>query len=279
MVWPERRLKILASPGAAGLEGFQALLGILGLKHDVEWTGLQEQAEPTKDMEVHKTSWFRVFEEFITTDLIIWPGFLELEHRQRQREALDQGITVMSPLQFLESCWQAEHILAVYPPFACIREKPVIWTILQEAGFAPSLLWYEDESGWQGIQGDGPYWIVPGNWFTQISEQKLFGRPVKQGESSWVIRPDCIDFYETGERLQFRGCMPRWPEPLEEQSACQAVAQALGLGVSWLDIRRALGLEQSTQRWLMHDFGRTQGPDREELSVKQTDDLENRRAG
>ena len=277
MVWPERRLRVLAPLGAEGLAGFQGLLAILGLKHDIEQNGWQEQTEAGKDTDVHKKSQFGLFEEFITTDLIVWPEIPD--SAQRQREAQARGITVMSPQEFLECCWQADHVLPVYPPFACAAGKPLLWSILREAGFAPSLLWYEDGPGWQGILGDGPYWVVPGDWLSQIAQNKALGRKTQRPDLAWVIRPESIDFYQTGLSLRFCGSLPRWSEALTEESVCSAVAQALELGIGWPDIRRALGLEQSTQGWLRNDTGGTQGPDRTELSLKQTDDLENRWAG
>ncbi len=272
MVWPERRLKLLAAIGAAGLEGFQALLGVLGLKYTVEWEDVNGQQV------VHNQGeGFQALEESIITDIIVWSGIPQFE--PMRSEAQKRGITVMSPTEFLQKLWRVEHILPVDPPFARIKDKPLLWVILHEAGFAPSLLWYEDKLGWQGIQGEGTAWVVPGDWLVQVSQGTLLGQRLKQQERSWVIGTQSIDFYETGEPLKFRGSMPRRPEPVSEQGACQAVAQALGLGISWMDIRRTLGQEQSKQGWLTDDFGWTQGPDREELPAAEINDVEDRRAG
>ncbi len=272
MVWPERRLKLLAATAAAGLEGFQALLRVLGLEYTVEWEDANGQQV------VHNQGeGFQALEESIITDIIVWSGIPQLE--PMRSEAQKRGITVMSPAEFLQRLWQVEQILPVFPPFTGIGDKPLLWVILYEAGFAPSLLWYEDKLGWQGIQGEGTAWVVPGDWLVQVSQGTPLGRSLKQKELSWVIRTQSIDFYETGEPLKFRGSMPRWPEPLSEQGACQAVAQALGLGISWMDIRKTLGQEQSKQGWLTDDFGWTQGPDREELPAAEINDVEDRRAG
>lgn len=279
-MWPERRLKLLVPPDAIGLEGFKALLEILGLGYSVEWENItREQSLHNlgENVEQNLEQRAQEFGEPIITDLICWPGLPG--SKQVQSVPQKPGVSVTSLTEFLERVWQAEHILTVDPPYVCLGEKPLLWVILHRAGFAPSLLWGEEGQAWQEIRGEGTVWIVPGSWLKQVSGEKPPGQRLKHTKITWEIRPESLDFYETGEPLKFRGSLPRWTQAHEEQGFCQAVAQALGLGVSWSDVRRTLGYEQSKQGWLTDDFGRTQRPDRERLSPPEINDMENRRAG
>ncbi|MHB1652124.1 MAG: hypothetical protein ACYCVD_06545 [Desulfitobacteriaceae bacterium] len=265
-MWPERRLKLLATPDAQGLAGFQALLQIVGKKYT--------QGDPLQ--EIHS------YDEWggeIITDLIIWPDVAAAADYSRRGSELGQQ--VMGPGEFLKNLWQTEVILPVNPPYPQAGERPILWLILREAGFAPSLLWQDKAGTWFGEYGQGLDWVVPGDWLAELARESFFGRQRSRAQITWVVRENRIDYYEVCERLQFRGFVPRWPEPLEEQEACQAIAQALELGVSLFDVRSALdSIWKNTRQGCQgDDIGWAQGPGGTELSSEEFNDLEDRRTG
>lgn len=268
-MWPERKLKLLVTSASNGLAGFQAFLNTIKTKNVVEI--VHNQPIPSNDL--------GEFEPEVFTDIVIWPDVPLLEEEVIRGRNL--GRQTMLPQEFLHDWWQTEVVLPVNPPFVCVGERPILWAILEEAGYSPSLVWENSSGSWNGHLGQGLGWVVPGNWLAKIGEQEAFGRQQKKPEITWVVREDKIDFYEVRERLVFRGSTQRWPEPVEEQAACQGIAQALELGVSWSDIARALSTvwQNIRQEWQLNEIGLVQGQGRTELSTEKLDNMEDRWAG
>lgn len=171
--------------------------------------------------------------------MIVWPG-VSGEAAERVRIP---GMRSLSPEEFLAEIWQDEVLLPVFPPLVGIGGKPLLWVILREAGFAPSLLWLDSDGVWYGEKAPGLGWIVPGVWLREMAGERRLGREGPKEPVSWVVRPDRVDFYAASGvpgKGRYLGALPRWPEPGEETEACGSIAQALGLGVAWADVRQAL---------------------------------------
>ncbi|KLU60459.1 hypothetical protein CEB3_c33100 [Peptococcaceae bacterium CEB3] len=328
-MWPKRKVKLLALQDAVGLREFQALLKAVGLPYVVEEPGTRIHkgksvfwdTDPDENVSNEKVSDGEVpygevldgevsdrealdgegpyaeVPDGVCTDLIVWPG-MSADIAERARIA---GMRLMSPEELLAEIWRDELLLPVFSPSVGIGGKPLLWVILREAGFAPSLLWQDGNGVWQGEKSPGLGWIVPGVWLREMAGDRRLGRERPAEPVSWAVRADRVDFYavsRVSERERYLGAVPRWPEPTEETEACGSVAQALGLGVAWADVRQALqslwpgeqllALKElkPSAAWRTETEGsqpdgvrRVERQSGVQLPTEEFDDLEDRRAG
>lgn len=261
MVWPKRKIQLVASSAAPGVDGVRAVL-----------KGIQLEFSEAEDLnEGFTESWFeKPFDCTATslseklapaTELVFWPGGTEDDFWRKK--ALAEGLNQQSIQSFIHNILDDELILPVSEPTVFIEGRPLLGHVLNEAGFEPTILWPTTDGKWQCERRQGLHWLLPESWLAGLMEENSLKRATVQDEekATWVIRENGVDFYHAREGMKFVGQMPRWSEPMEEQVACQNIAKCIDLGVSWLDIRLALSarwnniLMTDNLRWNNNDFG------------------------
>lgn len=290
MVWPRRKIQLVASSAAPGIGGVRAVLK--GMQLDFS------EFEPTKEdlapksrgawMEMPFDSTFNAEsdESGPVTELVYWPG--QYENDYWRERALAQGIKQLPVESLLHSLLEDEQIIWISEPTVLIEERPLLAHILTEAGFEPTILWPAPDGIWQFELKQGLYWLISESWPEGLMEKSSLGRKTigdeSQEKASWVIRENQIDFYRWQNNQKFVGYLPRWPRLFEEQTAAQNIAKCIDLGVSWLDIRLALSSlwknikMADNLRWKINDFGWNAGARGEELSAPSIEHVENWRA-
>ena len=285
VVWPRRRIQLVASSAAPGIDGVRAILKGLELEF---FEGDQSEGEPTKGL---TESWWELpldctcslaaVESGPTTELVFWSE--ETEHNLWREKAIAQGLPQQSIQALIHNILDDELILRISEPTVIIEGRPLIGHVLNEAGFEPSLLW-PTAGEWRCERKQGLYWLLPEAWLAELMEDSPLGRHTEWNSeiATWVVRETRVDFYHRQETPKFVGQIPRWPEPLEEQAAYGNIAKCLELGVSWLDIRSALSsiwtdtIMTDNLRWKIDDFGWNAGACGEELSLTPFDHMEDR---
>lgn len=233
-MWPPRKMMLVVScpQQAEGLRGF-----LSGLEIETEvWCVDDVYPEGTGNTGP---------DDFALgcTEALFWPDLPE-----KARE-MPFGIPGRDIREFLHTLWQGEHILPVDTPYAPSANQPLLYRILQEAEFEPSLIWPTPEGEWMMERGRGVHWVVSAPWLAS-----LIG-PLKDWEQAgidleerytWMVRPDRIDFYADYPRV-FIGSLSRRPVQDEENGVCESIVKALSLGIPWSVIRRTLddGREKS----------------------------------
>ena len=280
MVWPRRKIQLVASSAAPGIEGVRAVLK--------EFKFNFFESEPsTEDITKGFTeSWWELcaYEELSpATELVFWPEVIE--HNYWREKALAQGLPQQSIQSLIHNILEDELILRITEPTVLIEGRPLLGHVLNEAGFEPSLLWPTADGQWQCERKQGLYWLLPESWLDRLMEESPLGRDPEMAEvekATWVVRETRVDFYRVLENVKFVGHLPRWPEPLEEQMACQNIGKCLELGVSWLEIRLALTsiwsdkIMTDNSRWKIDDFGWNAGAGGEKLPAEHLDHVEDR---
>ncbi|MDR3600642.1 MAG: hypothetical protein P4L49_09225 [Desulfosporosinus sp.] len=261
MVWPKRRIQLVASAATPGIEGVRAVL-----------KGIQLEFSEAEDLSEEFTErWFeKPFDRVATasseelapaTELVF--GSKGAEDDLWTKKALARGMNQQSIQSLIHSILEDELILPISEPTVFIEGRPLIGHVLNEAGFEPTILWQTTDGKWQCERRQGLHWLIPESWLVELMEENWpeNGTVWVEENATWVVRETKIDFYQGQEGLKFIGQMPRWPEPVEEQGACQNIAKCLDLGVSWLDIQLALGslwnniTMTDNLRWNNDDFG------------------------
>jgi len=286
MVWPRRKIQLVASSAAPGMGGVRAVLKGIQLEFsEVEPTTEKLSLEFTERwMEKPFTDLIAESEKLSpVTELVYWPESRE-EESWRER-ALAQGIIQQSVQSLLHNILEDELIIWVSECTVLIGERPLLGHILNEAGFEPTILWPTADGRWHCERKQGLYWLMPESWLEGLMEKDSLGRDAiwdnEITEASWVIRERRIDFYQSKDGHKFVGRIPRWPESNEEQMVAQCISMCIDLGVSWLDIWLALSSiwknirMADNLRWNIDDIGWNAGACGEELSASAAKHVEN----
>ena len=281
-MWPRRKIQLVASSTAVGIDGVRAVLKEIQLEFSAVEPAKERLSEGLSERwwEVPSEGTFLSEELGPATELVFWPEVTE-EDVWRTR-ALAQGMNQQSIEAFLHNLFEDELILLDSDPTVIIEGRPLLGHILNKAGFEPSLLWQMADGKWQCERKQGIHWLLPDAWLEGLADASSLGRDAKRvrEKSTWVVRETELDFYRAPEGRGFVGHLPRWPEPMQEQVACQNIARCIDLGVSWLDIKLALSslwkniISTDNLRWNINDFGwngRTSG---EKLSATSIDLVE-----
>ncbi len=280
MVWPKRKIQLVASSAPPGIDGVRALLE--GMK--LEFSEAEDLNEG-----IMENWWEKPFDlKAVTegsgpaTDIVFWSE--GTEPNSWREKAFAEGLNQQSIESFIHNILEDEIILRVSEPTVLIEGRPLLGHVLHEAGFEPTILWPTTDGGgqWQCERKQGNHWVVPESWLESLLGKGLLGRstaPVEE-KATWVVREDRLDFYRDQDGLKFVGQIPRWPEPMEEQVAAETIAKCINLGVSWLDIRLALSsiwqniIMTDNLRWNINDIGWNGWACGEELPTKPIDHLE-----
>jgi len=284
VVWPRRKIQLVASSAAPGIEGVRAILKGVELEFfedDLSEEGLVKGlTESWWELPLDCTPSPASGGSSPATELVFWPE--ESEHNLWREKAI-QGLPQQSIQSFIHNILEDELILRISEPAVIIEGRPLLGHVLNKAGFEPSLLW-PTAGGWQCERKQGLHWLLPESWLVELMEDSPLGRHSEWASSekaTWVVRETRTDFYHGQENFKFVGQIPRWPEPLEEQAAYETIATCLELGVSWRDIRSALSsiwndtIMTDNLRWKSDDFGWNAGACGEELSLTPLDHMEN----
>ena len=275
-MWPRRKIELVASSAALGIDGVRALLKGIQLEFFESDPATEELTEGLTE------NWWEssAFEESSpATELVFWPDVTE--PNLRREKALAQGLTQQSIQSLIHNIFEDELILRISEPIILIEGRPLLGHVLNEAGFEPSMLW-PTANGWRCERKQGLHWLLPESWLGGLIEESTLGRDTEWTleKVTWLVRETRVDFYHVLETPKFVGQLPRWPEPLEEQEAYQNIAKCLELGVSWLDIRLALSsiwsdtIMTDNLRWNIDDFGWIAGACGEKLSLTPIDHME-----
>lgn len=275
MVWPKRKIQLVASSAAPGIDGVRAVL-----------KGIQLEFSEAEDLSegIMESWWEKPFdqkeateESGPVTDVVFWSE--GTEHNIWREKALAEGLNQQSIQSFIHNILEDEVILRVSEPTVFIEGRPLLWHVLQEAGFEPTLLWPTTDGEWQCERKQGNHWVIPESWQVSSCEAGSAKHEARttdfeprasslalridgvEEKTTWVVHENRLDFYQAQNGLKFVGQIPRWPEPMEEQVAAETVAKCLDLGVSWLDIRLALSsiwktiIMTDNLRWNINDIG------------------------
>jgi len=285
VVWPKKKIQLVASSEAPGIDGVRAVLKGIQL----EFCETENLSEGIKD-----NWWEKPFDpkgetdetdETGPTDVVFWSE--EMEHSIWRKKALAQGLNQQSIQSFIHNILEDDVILTVSEPTVLVEGRPLLGHVLKEAGFEPTILWPTTDGEWQCERKQGNHWVIPESWQVSLVGIDMLGRsPVEVEEkASWVVRDDRLDFYKAQDGLKFIGQIPRWPEPMEEQVAAETIAKCLNLGISWLDIRLALSSIWNTitmtdnLRWNNDDIGWNARASGKELPSEPIDHMEDWWAG
>lgn len=290
MVWPKKRIQLVASSAPPGIEGVRAVL-----------EGMKLEVSEVEDLSegILENWWERPFDQKTAnealgpaTDIVFWSeGTAPNVWCEKARA---KGLNQQSIESFLHNILEDDIILRVSEQTPLIEGRPLLGHVLQEAGFEPTILWPTADGGgqWQCERKQGSYWVVPESWLVSSGEARSAKREgrisdfeprtsdIEPRAAIWVVREDRLDFYRAQDGLKFVGQIPRWPEPMEEQIAAETIAMCIDLGVSWLDIRLALSsiwqnnIITDNLRWNSNDIGWHVGACGEELSSAQIDHVE-----
>ena len=264
-MWPKRKIQLVASSTAPGIDGVRAVLKGSQLE-------FSEVGSVTEDLgEEFTESWFenpfdctsKSLSEGLdpATELVFWPGGAEDDFWRKK--AVAEGLNQQSIQTFIHNILEDELILPVSEPMVFIEGRPLLGHILNEAGFEPTILWSATNGIWQFERRQGLHWLIPESWLREIAGENWLERAIVRVEekATWVVRETGIDFYAVQVGAKFVGHMPRWSEPMEELVVCQNIAKCIDLGVSWLDIRLALSsfwnsiIMTDNLRWNNNDSG------------------------
>lgn len=278
MVWPKRKIKLVVSSAAPGIDGVRAVLK--GIKH--EFSEAQDSNE-----EVMVNWWEKPFNQMFATegsgpvtDVVFWSE--GTEHNSWREKALAKGLNQQSIESFLHNILEDEVILRVSEPTVLMEGRPLLGHVLQEAGFEPTILWPSTDGEWQCEKKQGNYWVIPESWQVSLEGKSMLGRSAAEvhEKATWKVRENRLDFYQGQDGSKFVGQIPRWPEPMEEQVAVETIARCIDLGVSWLDIRSALSsiwqneIMTDNLRWNINDIGWNARAGGEELPSGPIDHVE-----
>ncbi len=276
VVWPRRKIQLVASSAAPGIEGVRAILKEIGLDFFVSDPSTEELTEGfteswwEKPFEGNATSTSALEKSGPVTEWVFWPEVTE--HNLWREKVLEEGPT-RSIQSLIHNIFEDEVILRIPEHTVIIEGRPLLGHVLNEAGFEPSVLW-PTADGWLCERKQGLHWILPESWLAELlGEDSQLGRDSEwtSKQATWVVRDTRVDFY-VQDTLKFVGQMPRWSEPLEEQEAYRDIAKCLELGASWLDIKLALSsiwndaIKTDNLRWNIDDLGWNAGACGEKLS-------------
>lgn len=285
-MWQKRKIQLVASSAAPGIDGVRAVLKGIQLE-------FSEVVPTTEDFgEAYSNLWMeKPFEEMCkssewdtVTELVYWPEGLEDDFWQKRALAL--GINQQPIQSLIHNILQDEVVLWVSESTILIEGRPLLGHILERAGFEPTILWPRAKGEWQCERKHGLHWLIPEAWLEGLVDKSTLGRKeqirenAQSEKTTWLVRETKLDFYRCASSHDYIGHLPRWPEPSEEQIACHTIAKCLDLGVSWLDIRLALRFVWDSirmvdnLRWEIDDIGWNDGTSGEKISAQPIEHLE-----
>ena len=278
MVWPKRKIQLVASSAAPGIDGVRAIL-----------KGIQLDFSEVEELSagIRENWWEKPFDQMVSTegsgpatDVVFWSE--GTEHNLWRERALAEGLNQQSIQSFIHNVLEDEVILKVSEPTVLIEGRPLLGHVLQAAGFEPTILWPTTDGEWQCERKQGTHWVIPESWQVSLVGKSSLGRTTGvEKKATWVAREDRLDFYQEQDGLKYVGEIPRWPELMEEQLAAETIAMCIDLGVSWLDIRLALSsiwkniTMMDNLRWNINDIGWNGRSCGEELPSAEIDHVEN----
>ncbi|WP_425807057.1 hypothetical protein ACHOLT_07905 [Desulfitobacterium sp. Sab5] len=266
-MWPRRKILVLMPCGAQEGLGFKALLDAL----EIEAVFKEITAEESLDLVSPTIPGVEGTEEESLdcgpTEIVYWPESLHDQYRQWGES---RGIMPITVVDFLRGLWEQEIILPV-PLNTQQKEQPVLWTLLFEAGYEPSLLWPKEDGQWSVIKGRGLHWVVPETWLNSLLKEEKVGRESRNQlpEGSWTVRKDTVDFYSEPSRFQYIGNLKRYPDAEAEESMYRSILTGLQLGVTWWEVKKNI-------RWNIDADKRDQRTNRAECVFEDAQYMENR---
>ncbi|MHB8073792.1 hypothetical protein [Desulfosporosinus fructosivorans] len=275
-MWPKRKIQLVASSAAPGINGVRAVL-----------KGMKLEFFEAEDLSggIIENWWEKPFDQKAATeeagpvtDIIFWS--------EGRENAFSEGLNQQSIESFIHNILEDYVILKVSEPTILIEGRPLLGHVLHEAGFEPTILWPTTDGDWQCERKQGNHWVIPESWQVGSCEARRATNLVPPSDVgavekvTWEVRADRIDFYQGQDGLKFVGQVPRWPELMEEHVAAQTIARCIELGVSWLDIRLALSsfwqnvIITDNLRWNINDIGWNGWTGGEELPSAPIDHVE-----
>lgn len=241
-MWPRRKIQLVASSAAPGIEGVRALLN--GIELEFYEAGSAGEALTEKfvpewwELPWESTS-ISAMDSSPVTELVYWPEESEQNPWREKAPALE--LPQQSIESLIHNIFEDELVLPVSDSSVLIDGRPLIGHVLNEAGFEPSILWPKADGQWQCERKEGLYWLLPESWLDGLMEDKLERDSKWRGEKvTWTVRESQVDFYYSQEIAKYIGQMSRWHEAQQEEEVYQNIAKCLEIGVSWLDIKLAL---------------------------------------
>ncbi|HVJ48199.1 hypothetical protein [Desulfitobacterium sp.] len=267
-MWPKRKILLLTPYGAEEGLGFQALLDALKIETIIR----EVSAEEPLDLTGLTISSVDGQEEDLSdcgpTEIVYWPEFDSQNNYRRWGE--NQGLTQESAADFLHRLWDQDVVLPVSEG-AQKEGRPLLWQVLAEAGYEPSVLWPGADSHWQAEQGRGLHWVVPETWLKKLFKDESVGRKpnYRFPEAYWVIRDEFVDFYAEPGSFRYFGRLHRSPLGEGEEMIYHEILQGLQLGVSWWEVKKNIRWNVDVDEW-------NRGTNGAECSVEDSKHLEDR---
>lgn len=236
-MWPKRKILILTPQGAEEGRGFQALLEALKIGTILRQVSVEEPLDLTSLTIQGGETENEDFPDCGPTEIVYWPE-IEADDAYR-RWGENKGLPQESLAEFLHRIWEQDVILPVAEG-ALDEGQPLLWKLLSEAGYEPSLLWFGEEHRWCAVQGRGLHWVVSEEWLNALVKERLIGKQVKSWvpEGYWVIRDANVDFYAEREKFRYIGTLLRYPKPEVEENIYHSILLGLQLGVSWQVVKK-----------------------------------------
>ncbi|WP_243450339.1 hypothetical protein [Desulfosporosinus sp. Sb-LF] len=259
-MWPKRKIQLIASSAAPGIDGVRAVLKEIQLEFlEIDPAREKFTSEFTETW-LEKPIDHGFTESGPATELVFWSEGTEYEY-WRER-AIAQGLRQQSIQSFIHTILHDEILIRIPEPTVFIQERPLLGHVLDEAGFEPTILWPQADGKWLCVRKQGLHWVIPESWMVGLEEESSLGRKATRvdNKATWRVRDNGVDFYQGQEGQKFVGYLPRWPVLKDEEVAAQNIAQCIDLGVSWLDIRLALSssfnniIKTDNLRWNNDDF-------------------------
>lgn len=270
-MWPKRKILILTPLGAEEGRGFQALLEALKIETILRQVSVEESLDLTSLTILGGETVNEDFPDCGPTEIVYWPEFEEDNAYRQWGE--NKGLPQESIADFLHRMWEQDIILPVSEG-VFEDEQPLLWKLLSEEGYEPSLLWFGKEHHWFAVQGRGLHWVFPENWFRALVKDRSIGKQFKSWlpDGYWVIRDDKVDFYAEREKFRYIGTLPRYPESEAEENIYRSILLGLQLGVSWREVKKNI-------RWNVSGVELDRRTNRAECFAEDSEYVADRRTG
>ncbi len=231
-MWPKGKILFLVPRGSSGWQGVVCLLN--GLHRNV----LIRETSPEEPVDL--TDLLPAFEAGITdggaTEILYWLGVDEEDPYRQWGSA--RGILQTEVSEFLQRYWEEEVIL----PVSAVPNEgdPILWRILDNAGYEPSLLWEKENGEWEVRIGNGIHWILPETWLRNCWDNITFGRLpyLYFPDSYWLRQGELVEYYRDQKGFEYLGSLKSYIDQDLEEGIYGMVLQALQLGVPWRSIRK-----------------------------------------
>lgn len=285
-MWPERKILLLVPHGLEGWQGIFSLLNALHKNVVVKITSPESQMDSAGIIPLGTDAEIYDLSDVGPTEILYWPGIQEEDTYRQWGQS--RGLIQIEISEFLQRYWEEEILL----PVAQIEseDEPLLWKILNQAGFEPSLLWQNDRGKWEVRIGNGLHWIIPETWFKGCWGTEVFGRQPERvfTESCWVDRGDRVEFYSDEKNYEYLGFIMPYKDKSQEGLIYSTVLLALQLGVPWRSIQRTYdGLAINSGctntgeniRWYGNDMARDEWTGGTPIPTKESEYMANRGVG